>query len=136
MRLPEKVYLIDTNVILRYLLGDHQRFSPRAKKFMQDVATGTRKAEIPSVVIVECIYVMEKYYKIAKSEIVDALNRILNFKGIVNPDRSEILSALIKFDETNTDIVDCIIAGQSTPNRVIVSFDKDSSKLKAVSESI
>ena len=136
MRLPEKVYLIDTNVILRYLLGDHQRFSPRAKKFMQDVATGTRKAEIPSVVIVECIYVMEKYYKIAKSEIVDALNRILNFKGIVNPDRSEILSALIKFDETNIDIVDCIIAAQSTPNRVIVSFDKDFSKLKAVSESI
>lgn len=136
MRLPEKVYLIDTNVILRYLLGDHQRFSPRAKKFMQDVATGTRKAEIPSVVIVECIYVMEKYYKIAKSEIVDALNRILNFKGIVNPDRSEILSALIKFDETNIDIVDCILAAQSTPNRVIVSFDKDFSKLKAVSESI
>ena len=136
MRLPEKVYLIDTNVILRYLLGDHQRFSPRAKKFMQDVATGTRKAEIPSVVIVECIYVMEKYYKIAKSEIVDALNRILNFKGIVNPERSEILSALIKFDETNIDIVDCILAAQSTPNRVIVSFDKDFSKLKAVSESI
>jgi predicted nucleic-acid-binding protein len=79
---------------------------------------------------------MEKYYKIAKSEIVDALNRILNFKGIVKPDRSEILSALIKFDETNIDIVDCIIAAQSTPNRVIVSFDKDFSKLKAVSESI
>jgi predicted nucleic-acid-binding protein len=136
MKLPEKVYLIDTNVILRYLLGDHHKFSPRAKKFMQDVATGNKKAEIPSVVIVECIYVMEKYYKIAKSEIVDALNRILNFKGIVNPDRSEILSALVKFDETNIDIVDCIIAAQSTPNRVIVSFDKYFSKLKAVSESI
>ena len=136
MKQPEKVYLIDTNVILRYLLGDHQRFSPRAKIFMQDVATGIRKAEIPSVVIVECIYVLQKYYKIAKNEIVDALNRILNFKGIVNRDRSEILSALIKFGETNIDIVDCILAAQSTPNKVIVSFDKDFSKLKAVSENI
>jgi predicted nucleic acid-binding protein len=35
---PEKVYLIDTNVILRYLLNDHKRFSPKAKAFMQDVA--------------------------------------------------------------------------------------------------
>lgn len=136
MKQPEKVYLIDTNVILRYLLGDHQRFSPRAKIFMQEVATGIRKGEIPSAVIVECIYVLQKYYKIAKNEIVDALNRILNFKGIVNRDRFEILSALIKFDETNIDIVDCILAAQYTPNKVIISFDKDFSKLKAVSENI
>jgi predicted nucleic acid-binding protein len=46
MRPPEKVYLIDTNVILRYLLNDHNRFSPKAKAFMQDVAKGLKKAEL------------------------------------------------------------------------------------------
>ncbi|MCD4804522.1 MAG: hypothetical protein K8R07_02475, partial [Desulfobacterales bacterium] len=60
MKLQEKVYLIDTNVILRYLLDDHAELSPKADAFMLDVSEGAKQAEIFDVVIVECIYVMEK----------------------------------------------------------------------------
>ncbi len=134
MKLPRKVYLIDTNVVLRYLLGDHPAFSPKAEAFMFDVSKGVKKAEILNVVIVECIYVMEKYYEIPKTEIVEKLSGILNFSGIVNPDRSEILEALLKYENSNIDIVDCILAACSSPEKVVISFDKDMKKLKAVSE--
>ena len=134
MKLPRKVYLIDTNVVLRYLLGDHPEFSPKAEAFMFDVSKGVKKAEILDVVIVECIYVMEKYYEIPKTEIVEKLSGILNFSGIVNPDRSEILEALLKYENSNIDIVDCILAASSSPEKVVISFDKDMKKLKAVSE--
>lgn len=134
MKLPRKVYLIDTNVVLRYLLGDHPEFSPKAEAFMFDVSKGVKKAEILDVVIVECIYVMEKYYEIPKTEIVEKLSGILNFSGIVNPDRSEILEALLKYENSNIDIVDCILAARSSPEKVVISFDKDMKKLKAVSE--
>ena len=134
MKLPRKVYLIDTNVVLRYLLGDHPEFSPKAEAFMFDVSKGVKKAEILNVVIVECIYVMEKYYEIPKTEIVEKLSGILNFSGIVNPDRSEILEALLKYENSNIDIVDCILAASSSPEKVVISFDKDMKKLKAVSE--
>ena len=134
MKQQEKVYLIDTNVILRYLLGDHPEFSPKAEAFMVNISEGTKKAEIFDVVIVECIYVMEKYYQIPKSEISTKLSGIINFSGIVNPDRSEILEALLKYNSTNIDIVDCILAAHSSPEKVVVSFDKDMKKLKAVSE--
>jgi predicted nucleic-acid-binding protein len=136
MKPPEKVYLIDTNVVLRYLLDDHKLFSPRAKAFMQDVAKGRKKTELSSVVVVECVYVMEKFYEIPKNEIVDKLSRILNIKEIVNPDKSEILDALVKFENSGADIVDCILAAKSSPQRVIVSFDKDFRKLKATSEEL
>jgi predicted nucleic-acid-binding protein len=136
MKPPAKVYLIDTNVILRYLLGDHKSFSPKAKAFMELISQGTKKAEIPSVVIVECVYVMEKFYKIPRNEIVDTLTKIFNFSGIVNPDKSEILEALLKYAITNTDIVDCMLAAQSSPEKVIISFDKNFVKLKAISETI
>lgn len=136
MKSLEKVYLVDTNVILRYLLGDHTEFSPKAEVFMLDVSQGVKKAEIPDVVIVECIYVMEKYYEIPKNEIVDKLSRILNFSGIVNPDRPEILKALLKYENSNIDIVDCILAAHSSPEKVVISFDKDMKKLKAVSETL
>ena len=136
MKLPRKVYLIDTNVVLRYLLGDHPEFSLKAEAFMFDVSKGVKKAEILNVVIVECIYVMEKYYEIPKTEIVEKLSGILNFSGIVNPDRSEILEALLKYENSNIDIVDCILAARSSPEKVVISFDKDMKKLNAVSETL
>jgi len=43
MKQQEKVYLIDTNVILRYLLGDHPEFSPKAEAFMGNISEGTKK---------------------------------------------------------------------------------------------
>jgi predicted nucleic-acid-binding protein len=98
---------------------------------MQDVAEGFKKAELISVVLVECVYVMEKYYQIPKNEIVDKLSRILNIKGIINPDKSEILNSLIKYENSNADIVDCILAAKSSPQRVVVSFDKDFKRLEA-----
>ncbi|MBW2664432.1 MAG: PIN domain-containing protein [Deltaproteobacteria bacterium] len=146
MKQQEKVYLIDTNVILRYLLGDHPEFSPKAElgdhpefspkaeAFMGNISEGTKKAEIFDVVIVECIYVMEKYYQIPKNEISTKLSGILNFSGIVNSDRSEILEALLKYNDSNIDIVDCILAAHSSPEKIVVSFDKDMKKLKAVRE--
>lgn len=136
MKLPQKVYLIDTNVVLRYLLGDHAEFSPRAKAFMADLSEGTKNAEILDVVIVECVDVMEKYYEIPKSEIMEKLSGILNFSGIVNHDRSEILEALLKYENSNIDIVDCILATRSSPEKVVISFDRDMEKLKAVIETL
>ena len=136
MKQPAKVYLIDTNVILRYLLDDHDRFSPRARVFMEAVSKGTKKAKTPAVVIVECIYVLEKFYHVPKKEIIDRLSRILNFKGIIGPDKSAILKALFIYQDTNVDIVDCILAAFSTPDNVVVSFDKDFRKLNAFTEAL
>jgi predicted nucleic acid-binding protein len=105
MKQPKKVYLIDTNIILRFLLGDHPELSPKATAFMSEVSNGTIKAEILDV-------------------------------GIVNSNRSELLQALLKFETSNADIVDCVLAAMSSPARVVVSFDKDMLKLKAATETL
>jgi predicted nucleic-acid-binding protein len=131
MKPPGKVYLIDSNVILRYLLDDHERFSPRAKRMMEDVSAAVVHAEIPDIVIVECIYVLEKFYKVPRVDIADKLSALLNFKGIANPDRHQILKALMCYKETGVDIVDCILAARSAPQRPVLSFDSDFKKLKA-----
>jgi predicted nucleic-acid-binding protein len=131
MRPPGKVYLIDSNVILRYLLDDHERFSPRARKIMDDVSEAVIHAEIRDIVIVECIYVLEKFYRVPRIDIADKLSAILSFKGIANPDRHQILKALMSYKETRVDIVDCLLAAHSSPQRLVVSFDNDFKKLKA-----
>ena len=77
---------------------------------------------------------MEKFYNIPKNEIVDKLSKIINFPGVANPNRSEILNALLKYESLDIDIVDCILAARSSSEKVVVSFDKDMERLKAVSE--
>jgi predicted nucleic-acid-binding protein len=136
MKQPKKVYLIDTNIILRFLLGDHSEFSPKATAFMSEVSDGTIKAEILDVVTAECVYVMEKFYRIPREKISEKLSKILNFSGMVNSNRSELIQALLKFETSNADIVDCILAAMSSSSRVVISLDKDMLKLKAVTETL
>jgi len=103
---------------------------------MSKIENGTIKAEILDVVTAECVYVMEKFYRIPREKISEKLSKILNFSGIVNSNRSELLQALLKFQTSNTDIVDCILAAISSTSRVVVSSDKDMLKLKAVTETL
>ncbi len=103
---------------------------------MPKVAEGTVKAEMLDVVMAECVYVMEKFYLIPREKISEKLSKILNFSGIANSNRSELLQALLKFETSNTDIVDCVLAAMSSSSRVVVSFDKDMLKLKAVTETL
>ena len=114
---PVKTYLIDTNVILRYLLGDHPDLSPKATAFMSAVSQGTKRALILEVVVVECIYVLDKYYGIPRREIAEKLSGIMKFAGIFNPDRSEILEALLTYATSTIDIVDCLLAAHSSQER-------------------
>ncbi len=136
MNKAEKTYLIDTNVILRFLLGDHEILSPKSVILMNDIAANQKKAEIIAPVIVECVYVMEKYYKIPRLEIVHKLSSILTFSGIINPDKNELLTALIKYGNSRIDIVDCLLAAFSGNNKVVISFDKDFHKLNCVHEEL
>jgi predicted nucleic-acid-binding protein len=133
---PEKVYLIDTNVVLRFLFDDHATFSPKAKLFMQNVYKKARAAVIPAVVLAECVYVLEKFYRVPRSDIFDNLSRLLTYPGIVNADKAALLKALMLYLHSGTDIVDCILAAFSSEHSLLVSFDKDFSKLKAHTENL
>jgi predicted nucleic-acid-binding protein len=130
----EKILLIDTNVIIRYLLDDPPEHSLKAKRFMIKVGKGDLNAEIPSFVLAECVYVMRGYYGIPRAEIADKLKRMYNLTGIVNSDKGNILNALIKYEESNIDIQDCLIAAYSAPQKVVISFDNDMKKLNAFYE--
>jgi hypothetical protein len=55
---------------------------------------------------------------------------------ILRFNRSELLQALLKFETSNVDIVDCVLAAMSSSSRVVVFFDKDMLELKAVTETL
>jgi predicted nucleic acid-binding protein len=48
--------LVDTNILLRWLLGDHKELSPKAEKIIKDAKTGTLL--VTDIVVAEIVYVL------------------------------------------------------------------------------
>ena len=118
--------LPDTNTILRYLLKDNITQYDTASNFFEKVRSGNEKAIILESVLVECVYVLTKFYKVPKDESSVRLQELLRYKGIVNKDKKELTEALTMFADKNIDIVDCILCVKAENyNMALFSFDKD-----------
>lgn len=122
--------LPDTNVVLRYLLHDDAVQYEKAAEFFENVRVGNEKAIIIESVLVECVYILMKFYKVPKREVADTLTKLLQYKGITNVDRKTLVEALRLFAEQNLDIVDCIVLARVTQGEGrLFSFDKALNKL-------
>jgi len=109
--------LIDANVILRYLLGDHSQRSEEAKKVIEDGAF-----TLPEV-LAEVVYVLKGVYQVGRTEIAKTLIEFLDEIGIDN--QEAMCEALAIFSETSLDFVDCIlIARHRVLGDEVMSFDK------------
>jgi predicted nucleic-acid-binding protein len=125
----KKIYLIDTNVILRHILADHSELSPKAKIFMDKIKEGKAKAKITEGVLVECVYVLLKVYNVPKEEIAGELINILEYIGIADENKFIYIEALKNFANNKIDIVDNILSASASGENAVVSFDKDFRKL-------
>lgn len=121
-----KVVLPDTNVVLRYLLHDHETHYAQANEFFEAVREGRRQAILLEGVLVECVYVLTKFYQVPRAEAAAKLHDLLQYKGMHNADRQELLDALKRYAETKLDIVDCILLAKNADGQTeVFSFDAD-----------
>ncbi|MGN0405273.1 MAG: PIN domain-containing protein [Bariatricus sp.] len=114
--------LIDANVILRYLLGDHSLMSEEAKRIIEEGAF-----TLPEV-LAEVVYVLKGVYHVERKEIAETL---IDFLDEISIDNQEIMcEALELFAETSLDFVDCIlIARHRILGNEVMSFDKKLNKM-------
>jgi predicted nucleic-acid-binding protein len=120
-----KAKLPDTNTILRYLLRDQENLYGRAAAVFEDVRTGKETAIILESVLVECVYILTKFYKVPRSETADILTRFLGYKGVVNDDLPELTESLTMFADSTIDIVDCLLFVKAKNYRLsLFTFDK------------
>ncbi|MDO5774112.1 MAG: PIN domain-containing protein [Spirochaetales bacterium] len=116
--------LIDTNVILRYLLDDIPEQADKAESVIKQGSF-----TLPEI-IAEVVYVLTKLYKVPRNEIKSIVAPFLDEIEIQN--KEVIVNALSIFSETAFDFVDCIIISRKKLlNEAVFTFDKKlSSKLK------
>ncbi len=123
-------WIPDTNVIVRYLVRDIPEQFTQAESWLEGVRTGKGKALFLESVLVECMYVLTKFYGVPKEEAADALAGLLHYKGIINDDKDILLEALALFSGKNLDLVDCmVLARAKNTGYGVMTFDKALKKL-------
>ena len=123
------IWVVDTNVILRYLLADHPEHFARASEFMAGLKSGNQTAYIPESVLAECVFVLLKFYRVPRAEIAEKLLGILSFHGVECENRIVLQDALLRFASTNLRIVDALVwTIAEKKNWQVFSFDADLNK--------
>ena len=110
---------IDANIILRYLLNDHEEQSAQAKKIIEEF-----RVEIPVEVLCEVVFVLTGYYKIDRQNICINLKSFFEETKCTLPNRQAVLRGIEYFTESTLDFVDCILAGYAAAEKhEIITFD-------------
>ena len=123
------VYLLDTNVIIRFLIGDDEDFLAKSIEYFQEIEKGSLQVEILEGVLMEAFFVLTKFYKLPKDEVILDLKTILSLDGIVNSDKIIFHEALTIVDAKNIDFVDALICAKSRLQGYgKLSFDHDMEK--------
>ena len=123
--------LLDTNVILRFLLADHETLSPRARDIFGQAAANEMTLVVSGVVLAECVYTLKSFYKLARPDISAALETLLSLPN-VEPLEPSLRQALQLFADHNVDFADAYLAALgSSLGHNVATFDRDVGKLGA-----
>lgn len=108
--------LLDSNIVLRYLLNDDEKQSQYAKSCIESNAATINE------VIPEVLYVLRKVYLIDRKKAARILIDFLS--EIYIKDKKIIVKALELYSENNIDFVDNILISRHIINKDnIITFD-------------
>lgn len=122
-----KKIFVDTNIILRFLLGDNDSIA------VQKILNGKNILIIPDIVIAEVVWTLNRFYKWPKEKIIEFL--VVLLKG-PNIEFNEILifSSFNTFLKNNIKYTDAYISELMRNANIdeIYSFDRDFDKIPGV----
>lgn len=119
--------LIDTNIILRWLLGDHGELSPKAEKLVEEAQSSTFL--VTDVIVAEIVYVLRGTGRDRKqtSEALLLIGRTGAFKYENEDLTMDVINLLTK---TNLDFADCYLLARAQREKFgIATFDRPLEKL-------
>jgi len=125
--------LVDTNLIVRYLVQDHEKHAKAAGKLFDACDRGDVVIVVLPAVLAECVFVLESFYEHPRGHISSALGRLISSPGVEIGGATIHLDALERYRKTKVHFVDCLLAAtaaaEDTP---VATFDQDFRKFSDV----
>jgi predicted nucleic-acid-binding protein len=117
--------IVDTNVLIRFLVGDNKVQQKQARVWFSEAEKGKRKLVIKLLVVAETCFVLESFYKKQKEEIAGAFEVFLSQVWLEVEERSILLS-LWDWYKKGFHFVDSYLLSWGKINSCsIISFDRE-----------
>jgi predicted nucleic-acid-binding protein len=115
--------LVDTNLIVRFLVQDHEKHAKAAGKLFDTCDRGGVVVVVLPAVLAEFVFVLESFYEHPRGDIASALGRLISSPG-VEIDTAIHLDALERYRKTKFHFVNCVIAATAaTEDLTVAPFD-------------
>jgi predicted nucleic-acid-binding protein len=99
---------LDTNVLVRYIMQDDPKQSPKATKVIESLSVD-EPGFVSIVSIVELGWVLSSAYGLKRDQLGSAFEALLRTKEIVVDRADHVLRALRVFKASSADFADCLI---------------------------
>lgn len=84
-------FILDTNVLIRFLVGDHPTHQQQARQWFKAAELGQCSIVVTPLVIAETCFVLESVYKHPRQSIADALEIFISQRWLRVQDRDILL---------------------------------------------
>ena len=126
-------YLLDANVVLRFLRDDHPTLSRRASSLFESAAAGDCTIVLPTVVVAECVRVLRSFYDESGERVANVLTALVTSPGIAVDEPEVTVDALARMAANRLDYADCHLAARAArSDEPIASFDRDLDRFEDV----
>lgn len=99
---------LDTNVLVRYIMQDDPRQSPKATKLIESLDTDN-PGFITLISVIELYWVLTSSYELRREQAAQALAAILRTKQLVVERADLVMQALRVYGAGKADFADCLI---------------------------
>lgn len=99
---------LDTNVLVRYVLQDDPRQSPRASRLVESLSAD-EPGFVPVVALVELAWVLGAGYKLPRGQLAAVLETLLRSKELVIDRADLVMQALARYSSGSADFADALI---------------------------
>jgi predicted nucleic-acid-binding protein len=122
---------IDTNVLLRMLVRDHDDQARAAERFISTHCSRENPGFVSCIVIAEIAWALKRMYGYDRSEIVAALRALLNVTELEIESADEVHLAVTDFEKSGGGFVDCLLArtNAAVGCEHTITFDRKAAKL-------
>ena len=116
---------LDTNVIVRYLVGDNAEQAEAARALLDGLTPG-HPGYICREVIVEVAWVLERSYRFARSQVAEALMDLTASDSLVVENSDDVASAAHRYRQGGAGFSDLMIlrAAERTGATPLHTFDR------------
>lgn len=121
---------LDTNVLVRYVMQDDPRQSPKANRLIESLS-GDEPGFVPVVCLLELVWVLSGSYGLDQAGVAAALEALLRSKELVI-DRAELVAqALNRYSQAGADFADALIERIAAASGCTVTMTFDAGAAKA-----